>query len=121
MSFINPCHRGLAYGDGHIQGDGQLGQIVRVVGDDLFAVNTDPEVRSFGILIKDYAGGEMPGIYCNGGIYETDVFEANINPGDELKVSDNGLLSGGNITNKQHVIAQAISVQSGVFKFRLLV
>ena len=22
MSFINPCHRSLAYGDGHIQGDG---------------------------------------------------------------------------------------------------
>ena len=27
MSFINPCHRSLAYGDGHIQGDGQLGQV----------------------------------------------------------------------------------------------
>ena len=26
-----------------IQGDGQLGQVVRVVGDDLFAVNTDPK------------------------------------------------------------------------------
>ena len=34
MSFINPCHRSLAYGDGHIQDDGQLGQVVRVVGDD---------------------------------------------------------------------------------------
>ena len=65
MSFINPCHRSLAYGDGHIQGDGQLGQVVRVVGDDLFAVNTDPTKRSFGILIKDYAGGEMPGIYLS--------------------------------------------------------
>jgi hypothetical protein len=42
MPFINPCHRRLAYGDGHIQGDGQLGQVVRIVGDDLFAVNTDP-------------------------------------------------------------------------------
>jgi hypothetical protein len=30
---------------------------------------SDPELRYFGILIKDYAGGEMPGIYCNGGIY----------------------------------------------------
>ncbi|AJY71337.1 MAG: hypothetical protein KUA37_08705 [Desulfomicrobium sp.] len=121
MSFINPCHRGLAYGDGHIQGDGQLGQVVRVVGDDLFAVNTDPELRSFGILIKDYAGGEMPGIYCGGGIYETDVFEGTINPGDNLKVSTTGKLEGGNIANRQLVIAQAISVRSGVLKFRLLV
>ena len=39
MSFINPCHRGLAYGDGYMQGEGQLGQVVRVAGNDLFAVN----------------------------------------------------------------------------------
>ena len=46
MALINPCHRGLAYGDGHIQGDGQLGQVVRVVGDDLFFGQFDhPLVR----------------------------------------------------------------------------
>jgi len=61
MPFINPCHRGLAYGDGHIQGEGALGQVVAIAGNDLFAVNTDPSVRSFGVLIKDYASGDMPG------------------------------------------------------------
>ena len=59
-------------------------------GNDLFAVNTDPTVRSFGILIKDYDAGDMPGIYCDGGVYETDVFEGTINAGDDLKVSADG-------------------------------
>ena len=52
MAFINPNHRGLAYGDGYLQGDGQLGQVVRIVGNDLFAVNTTPTAKSFGILIR---------------------------------------------------------------------
>jgi hypothetical protein len=63
----------------------------------------------------------MPGIYCNGGVYETDVFEGTINPGDDLKVSATGKLTGGNIGNDEFVIAQAISVQSGVLKFKLLI
>ena len=120
MSFINPCHRSLAYGDGHIQGDGQLGQMVRVVGNGLFGVNTDATKRSFGILIKDYAGGEMPGIYCDGGVYETDVFEGTIAAGDDLKVSANGRLTNG-IAAGERLVAHAISVQSGVLKFRLFV
>ena len=52
MALINPCHRGLAYGDGHIQGGGQLGQVVRVVGDDLFAVNTDPSLSAIALGIN---------------------------------------------------------------------
>lgn len=121
MSFINPCHRGLAYGDGYMQCNGQLGHLVSLAGNDFFTVNTNPEVRSFGILIKDYAVAEMPGIYCNGGVYETDVFEGTIIPGDDLKVSCTGKLTGGNIRNNDFVIAQAISVQSGVLKFKMLI
>ncbi len=121
MSFINPCHRGLAYGDGYMQGDGQLGQVVRVVGNDLFAVNTDPTQPSFGVLIKDYKAGDMPGIYCDGGVYETDAFEGTINPDDDLKVSANGLLTGGAIASGEHIIARAISISGGVLKYRLLV
>lgn len=121
MAFINPCHRGLAYGDGYMQGDGALGQIVKVAGNDLFAVNDDPTDPSFGILIKDYVAGDMPGIYCDGGVYETDVFEGTINPGDELKVSSGGVLTGGNIGSNQQAVALAISVSGGTLKFRLLV
>ena len=120
MSFINPNHRGLAYGDGYMQGDGQLGQVVTVVGNDLFAVNTDPTVKSFGLLIKDYKAGEMPGIYCDGGVYETDVFEGTINPGDDLKVSAAGFLTAGVVAGDE-VIARVISASGGTIKFRLLI
>ena len=120
MAFINPCHRGLAYGDGHIQGKGKLGQVVRVSGDDLFTVNTDPTLRSFGILINDYAAGDMPGIYCNGGVYETDAFDGPIADGEDLKVSTEGRLTGG-VAAGDLVIAQTVSIKGGVLKFRLLI
>lgn len=60
MPFLNPSHRGLAYGDGHMQGDGMTGQVVRIAGNDLFAVNTDPAAPSFGLLVKDYKSGDTP-------------------------------------------------------------
>lgn len=118
MAIINSCHHGLAYGDGYMQGDGQMGQVVRLVGNDLFTVNTDSETPSFGILIKDYKGGDMPGIYCDGGVYETDSHEGSINPGDELMVSANGYLTNG-VGNNDQVIATAISVSGGVLKFKM--
>ncbi len=117
--FINANHRGLAYGDGHMQGDGQLGRFVKLVGDDLFAVNTDPTTASFGVLIKDYTDGEMPGIYCQGGVYETDVFEGAVSAGGELGIDATGVLTAA--TEGAEVVAQAISVSGGVLKFRLLI
>ena len=119
MAFINAAHRGLAYGDGYLQGDGELGQLVKIAGNDLFAVNTDPATPSFGILIKGYKSGEMPGIYCMGGVYETDVFEGTIQAGDPLKASANGKLTAG-VGEGDVVVAQAISVSSGTLKFRLI-
>lgn len=121
MSFINPCHRGTAYGDGYMQNGGQLGQVVKLVGNDLYELCTNPEENAFGLLLKDYNKGEMPAIYCNGGVYETDVFEGTVNPGDYLKCSAAGKLTAGAFSGKQQVIAQAISVQSGVLKFKLLI
>ena len=117
--FINANHRGLAYGDGHMQGEGKLGRFVKLVGDDLFAVNTDPTTASFGVLIKDYKDGEMPGIYCQGGVFETDVFEGAVNAGDELVIDATGVLTAA--TQGAEVVAQAISVSGGVLKFRLLI
>lgn len=67
MAYITPVHQGLSYGDGILQGAGSLGQVVKLVGNDVFAVNTDPTLKSFGILAKDYTDGQMPGVYCNGG------------------------------------------------------
>lgn len=120
VAFLNPNHRGLAYGDGYLQGAGSCGQFVKLVGNDLFAVNTDPTAKSFGVLIKDYKSGEMPGIFCMGGIYETDVFEGTINVGDDLKVSESGRLTAG-VSEGDEVVARAVSVSSGTLKFRLLI
>lgn len=63
----------------------------------------------------------MPGIYTDGGVYETDVYEGTINPGDDLKVSVGGKLTAGVIGAGEHVIARAVAVGGGVLKFRLLV
>jgi hypothetical protein len=120
VAFLNPNHRGLAYGDGYMQGEGKLGQFVKLVGNDLFAVNTDSQDKSFGVLIKDYKSGDMPGIFCMGGVYETDVYEGTINPNDDLKVSANGKLTAG-VVEGDEVVARAISVSSGTLKFRLLI
>ena len=121
MAFIHPCHRSPAYGDGTMQTEGALGHLVCLVGHDLFAVNTDPKIRSFGILINHYAAGVMPGMYCQGGVYETDVFAGTIHPGDDLKVSADGQLTGGTISDGEQIVAQAIAVHSGVLKFQLLI
>jgi len=120
MSYITPVHQGLSYGDGTLQGAGALGQVVRLVGNDRFAVNTDPALTSFGILAKDYKDGDMPGVYCNGGVYETDVFDGTIQAGDDLKVSTNGKLTAG-VQQGEQVIARAIAIEGGLLKFRLLV
>lgn len=120
MSFLNPNHRGLAYGDGYLQGAGSCGQFVKLVGNDLFAVNTDPQTKSFGTLANDYKAGDMPGIFCMGGVYETDVYEGTINANDDLKVSANGKLTSG-VAEGDEVVARAISMSAGTLKFRLLI
>jgi len=119
MAYLTPNHQGLCYGDGYMSGAGSLGQVVRLVSHDRFAVNTDPTLKSFGILAKDYTDGQMPGVYCNGGIYETDVFEGVVQPDDDLKVSAHGKLCAG-VQAGELVIARAISLESGLLKFRLL-
>jgi hypothetical protein len=119
MAYLNANHPGLAYGDGYMQGAGSMGQFVKAVGDDTFSVNTDPAVPSVGILMKDYADGEMPGIWCNGGVYETDQFSGAVNPNELLKIDSGGKLVGGATT--ANAVAQAISVSGGILKFKLLV
>ena len=119
-AFVKRVHQGLAYGDGHLQGAGSSGQVVRLVGHDLFAVNTDPTQPSFGVLIRDYKDGEMPGILCNGGIIELTTYEGNPAPGDTLKVSATGFLTP-NPGAGEYPLARVISVANGVLKIKLLV
>ena len=119
MAYLNANHPGLAYGDGYMQGAGAMGQFVKAVGNDVFAVNTDPAVPSVGVLMKDYVDGEMPAFWCNGGVYETDVFSGTINANELLKIDGTGKLVGGATT--ANAVAQAISVSGGILKFKLLV
>ena len=119
MGYLNANHPGLAYGDGFMQGSGKLGQFVKIVGDDTFAVNTVADDPSFGILMRDYADGEMPGIWCCGGVYETDQFSGTVNPNDLLKIDAEGKLTGG--ATAANKVAQAVSVSGGILKFKLLV
>ncbi len=122
MSFLNADHpAGISYGDGYMQGDGTLGQVVKVAGDDLFSVNLDSTAQSFGLLMKDYSNGVMPGIYCGGGIYTTDVYEGAIVAGDDLMVNANGKLDKLATPGTDIKIAEAISVADGILKFKLLI
>jgi len=43
---------GIAYGDGFAQGDAVCGSVMKLVGDDLFAVADDPAEPAFGILFR---------------------------------------------------------------------
>lgn len=120
MPKVRRVHQSLAYGDGYMQGAGQAGQVVKIVGNDTFSINTDPSVPSFGILIDNYPDGEMPGICCNGGVIELDDFEGSPSPGDALKVAASGFLTPGPGAGEQ-AICQVLSVGSGVIKVRLLI
>ena len=53
-------------------------------------------------------------------VYETNVFDGTIQPGDALKVSANGKLCAG-VQTGEYVIARAIAVTGGLLKFILLI
>lgn len=119
--YLEPLLPGRAYGLGKMQGPGEPGQLVRLVDHDTFGLNTVAAQPSFGLLYKSVKDGEMPTVYCDGGIYETDNFTAPILPDEFLKVSGaNGNLAGG-VAGTDKVVAQAISVAGGVLRFKLLV
>lgn len=119
--YLEPLLPGRAYGLGKMQGAGSPGQIVHLVDHDTFAVNLVPAQASFGVMYKPVKDGEMPTVYCNGGIYETDNFTAPIVPDELLKVHNvNGNLTAG-VGAADKPVAQAIAVQGGVLRFKLLV
>ena len=120
MGYVEPKAPGFLWGLGTISGAGSPGQCVRVAGDDVFAVNDDGDERSFGVLAKAYADGEMCGVYCLGGVYETDQYAGNPSAGDALVCdAETGKLKPQD--DETVVVAEALSVQSGVLRFKLLV
>ena len=120
MSYVQALAPGFRYGLGAMQGAGEPGQIVTIAGDNVFAVASDPTARPFGILERKVKDGEMPGLFCLGGIYETDAFVGTPSPGDGLASdAETGLLK--TASEGDFVLAEVISVGTGVLRFKLLV
>ena len=122
MAILDPKFPGTAYGLGVIAEAGKPGQLVKLSGHNQFSLNGDPAVRSFGVLYKDGKAGELCTVFTCGGIYETDNFTGTINAGDSLKVdATNKNLVGGSFAPSDVAVAQAVSVQGGILRFKLLV
>ena len=120
MSYVQAMAPGFRYGLGKMDGAGEPGQIVTVAGDNVFSVASDPTARSFGLLERKIKDGEMPGVFCLGGIYETDAFVGSPAAGNKLAAdAETGHLK--TASEGDFVLAEAISVESNVLRFKLLV
>ena len=120
MAYVKAMAPGFRYGLGTISAAGTAGQCVVLSGNDEFTVNDDGAVKSFGILAADADEDELCAVHCMGGIYETDAYTGEIAAGGPLACDATlGVLAPlgeGDVT-----IAEAISVVSGVLRFKLLV
>jgi hypothetical protein len=119
MPYVQPLAPGFRYGLGAITGGGSAGNLVRLTGDNEMSVNTDPAKRSFGLLEKTTKDGELGGVFCLGGIYETDVFVGSPAPGDELACDATGKLK---VKGQgEFAVGEVIAAASGVLRFKLYV
>lgn len=120
MAYCNALFPGTAYGIGHMSTSGEAGQLVKLVGDDQFEVNKTPATKSFGILANRHnATDQMPTVFCNGGIYETDNTTGSITAGAQLGINTDGKIvtAGEGVA----VIGEAIICTGGILKFKLTV
>ncbi len=120
MSYVQPLAPGFRYGLGTLSGSGEAGQLVKISGGNAFSLNDDAAHRSFGVLAAACKDGEMPGVYCLGGIYETDRFAGTIAAGDPLSC-DAASSALKKAAEGDFVVAEAISASAGVLRFKLLV
>lgn len=120
MANVQPLAPGFRYGLGAMSGEGKTGQLVRLAGENTFVVNTDPTKRSFGLLEKSYKDTQLCGVFCGGGIYETDVFVGTPAPGDELACD----AATGTLKVKgagEFALGEVIAIASGLLRFKLFV
>ena len=118
MAYVEPRAPGFRYGLGTISADAVAGQCVRLTDANVFSVNDDAAKRSFGILAASAKEGEMCGVHCRGGIYETDQYTGNISAGDELACDANtGKLKGA--SGDEFVMGETISLVSALLRFKL--
>ena len=121
MSFVDPKFPGIAYGMGTITEAGDTGQFVMISGHDEFALTDAAETKSFGILYKPAASGEMCTVFTGGGIYETDCYVGAISPKNLLKVDPTTKMLAAGVSGSEIAVAEAISLLGGVLRFKLLV
>jgi hypothetical protein len=120
MAYVQPQVPGFRYGLGSISADAVAGQCVRLTDANVFSVNDDAAKRSFGILAAACDKDALCGVYCMGGIYETDQYVGEIAVGDTLACdADTGKLK--TASGDEFVMGEAISVVSSVLRFKLLV
>ena len=120
MPFLRALHPGIAYGLGRMESAGTEGQFVQLTSNNGFSVVSSGNQIPFGILRKTYVAGDMPGVFCGGGIYETDQFTGTPTPGNVLTVNGQGILAADGQPDDQPA-AQVIAVNGNVLRFKLLV
>jgi hypothetical protein len=121
MAYITPLFpAGIRYGLGTASADVQAAHAAKLTGNDTLAHgdSTSPVV---GLFIKDAESGKMPAVYCCGGVYETDVFTGTIAAGDLLTVGSDGKLKTSAAPETDQLVGLALSVVSGVLRFKLFV
>ena len=121
MAYIETKAPGFRYGLGTISADGVAGQCVVLSDHNVFTVNDDPDVKSFGILAADCDADELCAVHCMGGIYETDQYTGEIAAGGALVCDETLGVLRASAGGDELTIAEAISVASGVLRFKLLV
>ena len=125
--YFNPCHPGIAYGDGELQGPGEKGQFVKLIDNDTFQVVADAADIPVGII---YNLNKLPlltpepternkvAIFMDGGIYETDNITGTITAGDDLSFHP----TAANIktaAEAETIVGKALAVEGSIVKFKL--
>ncbi|MDK9699952.1 MAG: hypothetical protein OEM52_07405 [bacterium] len=126
-NFLNAALPGIAYGNGELQGPGNPGQIVKLVGNDLYEVVNNANDEPFGLLGRTnrLKSGPTPTstdkvlavVFVGDGIYETDNFSGSITAGNALTFDATlGNLKAAGAGAK--IIGRALSVSDGMLKFQ---
>lgn len=121
MAYLDPKIPGDVLGTVEMEADGTVGQFVEINGENL--ANLAPgatDTNALGMLGADVLTGELGVIHMGGGIYETDAYETGIVAGEELGIDNTSKLLRTD-AGTDVIVARAISVDSGVLTFKLLI
>jgi len=121
MSYVQPIAPGFRYNLGTMIEQGKAGQCVCLAGNNIFKIQYAWQYRTFGILASDCKKDEVVGVWCMGGIYETDYYILGLQGGDVLSADSMFGCLTLQRRNNGFVVAETVSVVNGVLRFKLLV